>query len=239
MPDSQDPLKPVAAHKRRPIRSYVIRAGRFTESQRRAIAAHWQDYVVEWTPGDDLRTVFSQAQPLTVEIGFGMGDSLLQMAIANPGQNFLGIEVHKPGIGKLLNGLAEHQLDNVRIVCGDATEVIASGLPVASVARFLILFPDPWPKKKHHKRRIVQAPFVNVLAERLEAGGGLHLATDWEPYAEHMLAVLEDCVQLCNAHGPGAYWQNPDRPATKFERRGRRLGHGVRDLLYRRQPDQQ
>lgn len=220
-------------NKHRPIRSYVIRGGRLTDSQRKAIEQHWQDYVIEFTGAvlnpDEL---FPHPAPLTVEIGFGMGDSLLAMAAAQPEQNFLGIEVHKPGVGKLLHGIAEQQLNNLRLICHDAKEVIQQGLPGASVDRFLIFFPDPWHKKKHHKRRIIQPPFAALLSDRLKPGGKLHLATDWEPYAEHMLEVLDAEPSLKNTNGPGQFWPSPDRPQTKFQRRGEKLGHGVWDLLY-------
>ncbi len=219
---------------RRPVRSFVIRAGRLTDSQRKALEQHWQDYVIEYQPALlDLSSLFPQAGPLTVEIGFGMGDSLLEMAQANPQRNFLGIEVHKPGVGKLLHGLAAHEVSNVRVICHDAIEVLTHCLPEASIDRLLLLFPDPWPKKKHHKRRIVQPGFVELLCSRLVPGGTFHLATDWQPYAEHMLEVLEASAMI-NTQGAGNYWSQPERPETKFERRGQRLGHGVWDLLYQK-----
>ncbi len=217
----------------RPIRSYVIRGGRLTDSQRKAIDQHWQEYVIDYQqqslPWDEL---FPQPAPLTVEIGFGMGDSLLAMAEADPATNFLGIEVHKPGVGKLIHGLVEKQLSNVRIMCHDATEVVQHCMENGAIDRFLIFFPDPWHKKRHHKRRLIQAPLVSLLANRLHKGGSIHLATDWQNYAEHMLDVMEAEPTLSNANGPNQYWPNPNRPETKFERRGQRLGHGVWDLLY-------
>lgn len=219
--------------KQRPIRSYVIRGGRLTDSQSKAIARYWQDYVIEYRAQIlDLSALFPQQAPLTVEIGFGMGDSLLEMAAAAPQQNFLGIEVHKPGVGKLLHGLADRQLTNLRVMCHDAKEVVEHCLAPDSVQRFLVFFPDPWHKKRHNKRRIIQPAFVSLLASRLQPGGTLHLATDWQPYAEHMLEVLEASSEFSNAHGPNQFWPDPDRPETKFERRGQRLGHGVWDLLY-------
>lgn len=219
----------------RPIRSYVIRGGRLTDSQRKALDQHWQEYVIDYQqqslPWDEL---FPQPAPLTVEIGFGMGDSLLAMAEADPATNFLGIEVHKPGVGKLIHGLVEKQLSNVRIMCHDATEVVQHCMENGAIDRFLIFFPDPWHKKRHHKRRLIQAPLVSLLANRLRKGGSIHLATDWQNYAEHMLDVMEAEPTLSNANGPNQYWPNPNRPETKFERRGQRLGHGVWDLLYKK-----
>lgn len=219
--------------KQRPIRSYVIRGGRLTDSQSKAIARYWDDYVFEYQAQRmDFEALFPQAAPLTVEIGFGMGDSLLEMAAAAPDQNFLGIEVHKPGVGKLLHGLVDRQLTNLRVMCHDAKEVVEHCLAPDSVQRFLVFFPDPWHKKRHNKRRIIQPAFVSLLASRLQPGGTLHLATDWQPYAEHMLEILEASPEFSNTNGPNQYWSNPDRPETKFERRGQRLGHGVWDLLY-------
>lgn len=204
-----------------------------TDSQQKAIAEHWQKYVIEFHAQKlDFTALFPNPAALTIEIGFGMGDSLLAMAAASPEQNFLGIEVHKPGVGKLLHGIAEQQLSNLRVICHDAKEVIEQGLGPASVDRFLVFFPDPWHKKKHHKRRIIQTPFAALLSDRLKPEGKLHLATDWQAYAEHMLEVLEAEPTLVNACGKGQYWPEPDRPETKFERRGQRLGHGVWDLLY-------
>ena len=227
MTDSQQP----PAH--RPIRSFVIRGGRLTDSQRKAIDAYWQEYVIEYDGQKlDLNTLFPRPAPVTIEIGFGMGDSLLEMAAATPEQNFLGIEVHKPGVGKLLHGIAERGLTNLRVICHDAKEVMTHSLDKESVQRFLIFFPDPWHKKRHNKRRLVQADFVRQLSELLVPGGRLHLATDWQPYAEHMLKVLEADPVLVNSNGAGQYWESPERPETKFERRGQRLGHGVWDLLY-------
>lgn len=221
--------------KKRPIRSYVIRSGRTTESQRKALEQHWDDYVIAYQPDLlELGRVFAQDAPLTVEIGFGMGDSLVQMAEDNPAQNFLGIEVHRPGVGKLMHGAEARGLTNLKVICHDATEVMEHCFVSGSLARVLIFFPDPWHKKRHHKRRIIQPDFASLLASRLRPGGSLHLATDWEQYAEHMVEVLENEPALVNANGKGKFWLDPDRPQTKFERRGERLGHGVWDLLYRK-----
>jgi tRNA (guanine-N7-)-methyltransferase len=217
----------------RPIRSYVIRASRYTDAQKVAIDQHWDDYVIAYEPRlFPSEELFGNSNPLTVEIGFGMGDSLLEMAAANPQINFLGIEVHKPGVGKLLHGVVEQNLSNVKVFCHDAKEILAHCLPPASIARLLIFFPDPWHKKRHNKRRLVQTDFITQQLPLLADGGRIHLATDWEPYAEHMVEAMEAVEGIENLNGAGQFWQQPDRPETKFERRGIRLGHGVWDLLY-------
>lgn len=218
----------------RPIRSYVIRSGRLTNAQRKAIDSYWAEHVVEFkNERIDPGSIFPLPQKLTVEIGFGMGDSLLEMAKLNPDLNFLGIEVHQAGVGKLLNGIAENQLTNLKIICHDAKEVLQSGLPDHCIDRLLLFFPDPWHKKRHNKRRLVQAEFLELLLKKLIPGADIHFATDWQPYAEHMLEVLQDNTEIENTKGENGYWLEPDRPVTKFERRGKRLGHGVWDLLFR------
>lgn len=217
----------------RPIRSYVIRASRYTDAQKVAIDQHWDDYVIDFEPRlFSCQELFGNDNPLTVEIGFGMGDSLLEMAAANPQLNFLGIEVHKPGVGKLLHGVVEQSLSNVKVFCHDAKEILAHCLAPASIARLLIFFPDPWHKKRHNKRRLVQTDFISQQLPLLAKGGRIHLATDWEPYAEHMVEAMEAVEGIKNLNGAGQFWLEPDRPETKFERRGIRLGHGVWDLLY-------
>jgi tRNA (guanine-N7-)-methyltransferase len=222
-----------AKQEHRPIRSYVIRASRYTDAQKVAIDQHWDDYVIAYEPRlFSTEELFGNSNPLTVEIGFGMGDSLLEMAAANPQINFLGIEVHKPGVGKLLHGVVEQNLSNVKVFCHDAKEILAHCLPPASIARLLIFFPDPWHKKRHNKRRLVQTDFITQQLPLLADGGRIHLATDWEPYAEHMVEAMEAVEGIENLNGAGQFWQQPDRPETKFERRGIRLGHGVWDLLY-------
>jgi tRNA (guanine-N7-)-methyltransferase len=183
----------------------------------------------------DLDAVFGAPGPRVLEIGFGMGQSLLTMAGAAPATQFIGIEVHRPGVGKLLAGIGELGLTNLRVFCHDAVEVLERAIPPASLDRVNVYFPDPWHKKRHHKRRLIQAPFVALVVSRLRPGGLLHLATDWEPYAEHMLEVLDAAPALSNCvPGGGFSPRPPERPRTKFEARGERLGHGVRDLLYRR-----
>lgn len=222
---------------KRPIRSYVIRAGRLTDSQRKALELYWSDYVVDYQANPlDLKSLFPPRPKLVVEIGFGMGDSLLEMARSEQDSNFIGIDVHRPGVGKLLHGIAEHGLDNLKVVCHDAREVMQNCLPDASIDKLLILFPDPWPKKRHNKRRLVQQEFMQLAAQKLKPGGVIHLATDWEAYAEQMMEVMENIESVNNSMGTGAYWQQAQRPATKFERRGQCLGHGVWDLLFEKAP---
>ena len=173
-----------------------------------------------------------------VEIGFGMGDSLIQMAQADPDAQFVGIEVHRPGVGRLLSRVLAEQIQNVRVYAEDAVDVFAQSLSPASLDAIHIFFPDPWHKKRHHKRRLIQPAWVRELTQRLKAGGYLHLATDWEPYAEHMFDVLDDVPSLVNASGtPRVAVPRPEyRPLTKFEARGERLGHRVQDLVYFKQP---
>ena len=226
--------KSISDENKRPIRSYVIRSGRLTDAQRKAIKSYWDSYVVEFNnePIDPV-TLFEKPQRLTVEIGFGMGDSLLEMAKQSPDQNFLGIEVHQPGVGKLLNGIAENKLINIKLVCHDAREILDIGLPDNCIDRLLLFFPDPWHKKRHNKRRLVQPEFIELLLNKLNTSAELHFATDWQAYAEHMMEVLEANPYLENILGAKNYWPEPDRPVTKFEKRGQRLGHGVWDLRFR------
>ncbi|MBL4820804.1 MAG: tRNA (guanosine(46)-N7)-methyltransferase TrmB [Gammaproteobacteria bacterium] len=217
----------------RPIRSYVIRSGRLTSSQRKAIDNYWQDYVIEYqTSPLALNALFHNKADTVLEIGFGMGDSLLEMAINTPSVNFLGVEVHKPGIGKLLHGIAEAGLDNLKVINHDAKEVLLNCFEDESLWKIQIFFPDPWHKKRHNKRRLIQDEFVQLLASKLKVSGELHLATDWEPYAEHMLEKLDTCEMLVNSAGPACYSASGDRPVTRFENRGKKLGHKVRDLRY-------
>jgi tRNA (guanine-N7-)-methyltransferase len=183
----------------------------------------------------ELPQIFGEraAQPLIVEIGFGMGTATAQIAQARPDDNFIGIEVHSPGVGSLLNIIASQQIPNLRVIRHDAVEVLENMIPAQSLAGIHVYFPDPWHKARHHKRRLIQAPFVKQLAERLRPGGYLHLATDWENYAEQMLAVLSAEPLLQNT--VAGYAPKPDyRPTTKFETRGLKLGHGVWDLVFTR-----
>ena len=204
-----------------------------TDAQRNAIESYWGKYVVDFNnEALGLHTLFEKPQKLTVEIGFGMGDSLLEMAKQSPDQNFLGIEVHQPGVGKLLNGIAENQLTNIKLICHDAREILETGLPDHCIDRLLLFFPDPWHKKRHNKRRLVQPEFIELLLKKLNGAAELHFATDWQAYAEHMMEVLEANPRLENMLGAQNYWPEPDRPVTKFEKRGQRLGHGVWDLRF-------
>lgn len=216
------------------IRSYVIRAGRMTSAQLRALERLEHRYEVkirgDRTPGDFYRV----SAPLFVEVGFGNGEALLAMAEAHPERNYLGIEVHPPGVGRLLSALETRGLENVRVSRRDAVEVFR-WLPERSLDGVYIWFPDPWPKRRHQKRRLVQAPFLDVLARTLKPGGVLHMATDWHDYAEQMLRVAEAEPGLANRAGPGHFVTGPtERPRTHFQRRGERLGHGVWDLVFER-----
>lgn len=222
----------------RPIRSYVLRQGRVTEAQQRAFDTLWPRYGLDLDTGPlDLPAIFGNRNPVTLEIGFGNGKTLAQLAQQNPNQNFLGVEVHSPGVGHLMIKLAQQESSNVRILQVDAMELLRHHLPMASLARVLLYFPDPWPKKRHHKRRIVQTEFADLLYRVLVPGGILHMATDWEAYADHMLGVLSAHSGFTNQAGSGQFAPRPDsRPLTKFEQRGQRLGHGVWDLFFERLP---
>jgi tRNA (guanine-N7-)-methyltransferase len=221
---------------RRAVRSYVVRGGRITDAQRRALGELWPVYGCDFAPRPlPLAGLFGRAAPCTLEIGFGNGEHLAARAAAEPQRNFLGIEVHRPGVGHLLLTASAARLDNLRVICHDAVEVLRVQLAPASLDEIEILFPDPWPKKRHHKRRLIQDDFVALLADRLAVDGRLHLATDWEPYAQYMLEVLQRCAALQNCSAAGGYAAPAaPRAATRFERRGQRLGHVVRDLLFRR-----
>jgi tRNA (guanine-N7-)-methyltransferase len=220
----------------RAIRSFVTRAGRITEAQTRALELLWPKYGVE--PDDkalDCEALFGRPAPRTVEIGFGNGDNLAKMAAAHPERDYLGIEVHRPGVGRLLLMLEEGHLTNVRVICHDAVEVLERQIPPASLDEVVLLFPDPWPKKRHHKRRLVQRAFVELVTERLRPQGILRMATDWQPYAQEMLAVLTANPRLANLASDATYIPRPiERTATRFEKRGARLGHDVWDLAFRR-----
>lgn len=218
------------------IRSFVVRAGRMTEGQRKAFDDHWPDYGLSLFDGKvDWPTVFGRRAPVVLEIGFGMGDSLLAMAQAEPDKDFVGIEVHPPGVGRLINRAGEAGVTNLRVYMADATDVVEDCIPDGSLERIQVYFPDPWHKKKHNKRRIVQSAFVEALRPKLAIGGVLHLATDWQDYADAMLDVMVAAPGYGNVDDDGAFVPRPAfRPVTKFERRGEQLGHGVWDLLFRR-----
>ena len=220
----------------RSIRSFVTRAGRITEAQQRALEESWPKYGVEFDGKPlDLDTLFGRSAPRVVEIGFGNGENLAALAAAHPERDYLGIEVHRAGVGRLMLAAENAQLTNVRIACHDAVEVLEHQLPPRSLDELLILFPDPWHKKRHHKRRLVQPPFIALAVSRLKPGGMLRLATDWEPYALQMLEVLSANEALQNTAADGGYIERPaERITTRFEKRGQRLGHGVWDLAFRR-----
>ncbi len=219
----------------RRIRSYVRRVGRLTEGQQRALDQLWSVYGLKSDYSIDINSIFDRTAPLTLEIGFGNGTSLAAMAEAAPSINFLGIEVHRPGVGHLLYELQKRQLSNVRVWCHDAVEILSHQIPDQSLDRVLLFFPDPWPKRKHHKRRLIQDDFVTLLGHKLKPGGRLHLATDWDHYAKHMLKTLDSSPLFRNLAGASHYSGRPEyRPETRFEARGKRLGHTVRDLLFER-----
>ena len=217
----------------RTVRSFVLRQGRLTRGQEQAIENVWPVYGIERDEEVlDLESLFKRSAPVTLEIGFGDGVSLAEMAKSAPEKDFIGIEVHRPGVGRLLHLINEQDLTNVRVMDDDAVEIIKNRIPEQSLDRVQLFFPDPWHKKRHNKRRIVQPEFVSLVASRLKVGGVFHLATDWEPYAEHMAEVMEASTEFTSlADSP--YSSKPEsRPTTKFERRGLKLGHGVWDLLY-------
>ena len=226
----------------RPIRSFVRRQGRFTPAQREAFDTLWTGRGLEADGSRlDLASLFPRCDRFVVEIGFGMGYTLAELASREPRTGFIGIEVHRPGVGKLLALAEERGLENLRVFCHDAVEVLERALADASLDAVLLFFPDPWHKKRHNKRRLVQPPFVELVQRKLKPGGLFHLATDWEDYALQMLEVIESLPGWTNLAGAGRFSPRPEsRPETRFEQRGMRLGHGVRDLLFRRDapPDQ-
>jgi tRNA (guanine-N7-)-methyltransferase len=220
--------------RRRSIRSYVVRAGRMTEGQERALALLWPRFGVEYAATPlDLDALFGRRARRVLEIGFGNGDHLAAIAAANRDTDFIGIEVHPPGVGHLLQEVEKHGLANVRVFRHDAIEVLTHQLPPGSLDEIQLLFPDPWHKKRHHKRRIVQPAFLDLVAGRLRPGGVLRMATDWQPYAEHMLETLRADVRFGNLSPTGDYAaRDESRVPTRFERRGERLGHAVFDLAF-------
>lgn len=234
---SNDPqLDAPAPHRR--IRSFVLRGGRLGTGQVRALHELGPRYVVPYAPGPvDWNAVFGRNAPRVLEIGFGMGGPTAEIARQRPECDFIGVEVHEAGVGALLKLIGEHELHNIRILQHDAVEVLEHMVAPGSLAGVHVFFPDPWHKKRHHKRRLIQGPLVALLASRLAADGVLHCATDWEPYAQQMREVLSAEPQLVNTadERTGGYAPRPDyRPLTKFEQRGIRLGHGVWDLVFRR-----
>lgn len=223
------------SHPPRPIRSFVVRAGRMGSGQQKAIDTLAPRFVLPYAPAAiDPRQVFGRVAPWVLEIGFGMGDATAAMALQAPEKNFLGVEVHTPGVGALLKHIGEKGIENLRIIQHDAVEVLTHMIGPDMLSAAHIFFPDPWHKKRHHKRRLVQAPFVALLASRLAPGGILHCATDWSPYAEQMLEVLGAEPLLRNTVPEGFAPRPEARPLTKFENRGIRLGHGVWDVVFER-----
>lgn len=225
-----------AQHRR--IRSFALRQGRFTVAQKRAMDTLWPAHGIDSVDPCDFEAIFGRSAPLVVEIGFGNGETLAQLASDQPQVNFIGIEVHRPGVAQLLLQLKERELTNVRIFCADAVEILTHCIADESLSGVNLFFPDPWPKKRHHKRRLVNPDFLNLLARKLKCGGFFHAATDWEDYARHMMNVLEQCDRLENVAGRTKFSPRPaHRALTKFERRGQKLGHGVWDLIFSRRAD--
>lgn len=220
----------------RTIRSFVKREGRLTQGQQHALETQWPKYGIDYSEKEiDLNSTFGREAETILEIGFGNGDSLCEMAKASPEKNYLGIEVHRPGVGRLLNSIEAAGCENLRVSNQDAIDVLEHQIPDNSLDRVQLFFPDPWHKKKHNKRRIVQEKFIRQLARKLKPGGIFHLATDWEDYAQHMLEVLNDSELFENLSSDNTFVPKPtERPTTKFEIRGQRLGHGVWDLLFRK-----
>ncbi|MBO6557490.1 MAG: tRNA (guanosine(46)-N7)-methyltransferase TrmB [Pseudomonadales bacterium] len=210
----------------RRIRSFVLRQGRLTPGQEKALEEVWPEFGCQLSDGvQNFAERFGNNNPVHLEVGFGMGDSLATQAAENPQLNYLGVEVHRPGVGHLLMLLRENSLHNVRVFSEDSIEVLNQCIPDGSLARVQIFFPDPWPKKRHHKRRIIQADFVSLLKKKLVSGGMIHFATDWVPYAEDVETLFSHLEGFSPAEAP-------PRPETKFERRGLKLGHEIRDLAY-------
>ena len=218
----------------RPIRSYVLRQGRVSNAQRRAHESLLPRFGVPYSAAPlDFDRLFGRSAPRILEIGFGMGETTIQIAAEHPENDYLALEVHTPGVGSLLKSIVEHSLTNVRVVQHDAVEVLEHMIAPVALAGVHLFFPDPWPKKRHHKRRLIQPSFVAVLASRVKPGGYVHIATDWENYAQQILQVLSAEPLLKNTSD--AYAPRPEyRPLTKFEQRGLKLGHGVWDILFRR-----
>lgn len=218
----------------RPIRSFVRRQGRMTESQKKAMEELWPHYGLLLTAGSlDIEKTFLRKAPTILEIGFGNGHSLSCMAEHAPQNNYIGIEVHKPGVGSLLIDIKDKALTNIRFYCDDAVEVLSQCIEAESLDGVQLFFPDPWHKRRHNKRRIVKSGFVDIVSNKLRPGGYFHMATDWEDYAKHMMRVMSAHYDFTNQGGLDQYSPKPDyRPNTKFEKRGKRLGHGVWDLIF-------
>jgi len=220
---------------RRSIRSFVRRESRITPAQQRALKDLWPRYGIEAGEAPiDFDAVFDRCAPVILEIGFGNGDALVAEAAAHPENNYIGIEVHRPGVGNLLRKLESSELKNARVMLADAKEVLAARIPEASLSGVHLFFPDPWPKQRHHKRRLVQPDFAALAMRKLVPGGYIHLATDWKDYAEHMVSVLSATPGLVAMSGLDQLTRVASRVPTRFERRGRKLGHAVQDLVFQR-----
>ena len=221
----------------RHIRSFVLRAGRMTPAQERALTELWPRYGVDHDALPlDLDVLFGRRAPRCLEIGFGIGEVIASLAENHPDRDYVGIEVHRPGVGRLLLRAEQASLRNLRVICHDAVEVLKEGIPDDSFDEILVFFPDPWHKKRHHKRRLIDESFVELAAAKLRAGGVLRLATDWQAYADQMLAVCNANPHITSLSADRSFVARPDfRPPTRFERRGTRLGHGVWDLAYAKQ----
>jgi len=233
--DTEDNTPAATPPPPRALRSFVLRAGRMGSGQQRALAELGPTHVLPYDPAQplDWPALFGRTAPRVIEIGFGMGDATAQIAAALPGTDFIGIEVHQPGVGALLRRIGDEQLNNLRLIQHDAVEVLEHCVPAHSLDGVHIFFPDPWHKKRHNKRRLVQSAFVALLASKLKPGGYVHCATDWQPYAQQMLDVLRAEPTLTNTAAD--YAPRPAyRPLTKFENRGLKLGHGIWDLVFRR-----
>jgi tRNA (guanine-N7-)-methyltransferase len=213
-----------------------MRGGRITEAQQRALQLLWPRYGIGFAAAPlDLAGAFGRPASVTLEIGFGNGDHLADQAAAHPDRNYLGVEVHRPGVGRALLSLEQRQLRNAKVICHDVVEVLTHQIAPESLSEVVILFPDPWHKKRHHKRRLVQAPFVELVTERLRPGGMLRFASDWQPYADAVLELLSASPRLHNTSPDGGFIPRPfERNPTRFERRGERLGHDVWDLAFER-----
>ena len=222
--------------KHRKVRSFVLRKGRLTTAQQHALDELWPHYGIDRRETVlDFEDHFERAADVILEIGFGNGESTWRMAQQEPEKNFIGVEVHEPGVGHLMLALEKHAIENVRIVCDDAVPFLQDRIAAGCLAGVRIYFPDPWPKKRHHKRRLIQPGFVDQLARCMARHAIFHFATDWQPYAEHVLEVMQSRTDFVNLSPTGDYCERPAwRPYTKYEARGERLGHEVRDLLYRR-----
>lgn len=226
-------LESTAQLYRRGIRSFVRREGRYTPAQRQAVEELWPAFGLEKSQLADLDMVFQRKAPRYLEIGCGIGDALITLAANNPDNDYLGIEVYYPGLGTILQRIRQHQLTNVRVLSDDAIECLREELPDYALDGVLVFFPDPWPKKRHHKRRLIQPESLSLLAKKLKRQGRLFIATDWQDYADHILSISDQHADLINTAGPGHYAPRPGwRPVTRYEKRALRLGHIVRDFVF-------